>query len=82
VVVHLKAPIHIDHEQVGHAKTITTIHTITGSIKEEELTLLEVGRDGLYFSNGYTIPQGTSRMEFSYGYGLFKKAAILYIINN
>ncbi|MOA51298.1 hypothetical protein D3C78_1744340 [compost metagenome] len=81
VAVRLKAPIYIDHNRVENARIIVTIHTITGSIKEE-LTLLEEGKDSSYFTNDYTIPHGTSRMEFSYGYGLFEKAAIVHVVDH
>lgn len=82
VAVRLKAPLAIDDLRVLYAKIQVNIVAASGNSKEEEMTLSEEGADRSYFSGSYIVPKGISRIEFSYGFGLFRKAAILHIVDN
>lgn len=75
--IRLKAPINIDSEKVETA-TIQLEDVTTG--KCDCLVLTEESVDSLYFSGDYVVPEAAGKLEFSYGYGLFKRKADLVIV--
>ncbi|UKS24135.1 hypothetical protein LOZ80_21130 [Paenibacillus sp. HWE-109] len=78
VQIRLKAPIHMDSEKVETARVQVT-DTISG--KMECLCVTKEDQDSMYFIGVYLVPEGAGRLEFSYGYGLFKKLAKVTIVS-
>jgi hypothetical protein len=77
IQIRLRAPINMDSEKVETA-TIQVTDSISG--KSECLSLREESQDSMYFTGEYLISEGMG-LEFSYGYGLFKKVAKLTIVS-
>lgn len=71
VSVTLRAALNLDSTkaETGQVDVLTSAGTMS------KMTLTESSVDDYYFRGSYTIPAGVTWVEFSYGYGQFKKKA-------
>lgn len=73
--IKLKAPLNFDYNKVETGNVVVT--GSDGSVIN--LTVTEGSNNDYYFKALYTVPEGLSYIDISYGYGIFKKTTRINI---
>ncbi|MFK0524769.1 cellulase N-terminal Ig-like domain-containing protein [Paenibacillus illinoisensis] len=76
ITVTLRAALNVDSTKAETGQ----VDVLTSSGATSKLTVTEKSVDDYYFTGTYTVPNGVTWVEFSYGYGLFKKSARIPVI--